>query len=283
MVDPAATDERHALDTKSVAKHRTVNTPSAATAALVLAAIPAAAWRTLTTGAIAVNALDAALLIGVGLAMAYGLLRDLGRAATIVAAGAVAASLSLALVFYVGAIEVLVLGWSEPWLGRPDAALSAMPAVAFLHAYVISLRLASHRSAEHADASDSRTHLPPHAWSAIGWSGLFAAGLFVMGALGDLDLRRFGWLTALSVLASAAFTILLMSLVTSREGSSATEPHAVTPKPHFSPAPATAETPAVETRQASPIRIVHVDTAMAPANAALRAKLRGLRVAARGD
>jgi len=162
----------------------------------------------------------------VRMAMAAGLaalalcawrLRSAKVAATVMAVGALAAGLSLAIVFYCGAFEVLGLGQPQPRMGTLDAVLTALPAVAYVLGLSIALQgVAYYRYCRNKHGLNGAVERAlsvswfPTAVSAVA----MAVGLAVLCINDILPIKRFGVLGAIAVLLTAltAFGVLAVLL-----------------------------------------------------------------------
>jgi predicted RND superfamily exporter protein len=147
-----------------------------------------------------------ALLSGVvGLAIAYGCLRNLKVTSVVVAVGAISAAVSLALVYYFGVIETLVLSRSAPFYGTMDAVLMSMPALV----YVLGVSGAIHfinyyRESRVAGGLKGAVERAVRgAWIPCGLVALTAAIGFGSLITSDIvPIRKFGGFSAAGILAT---------------------------------------------------------------------------------
>jgi predicted RND superfamily exporter protein len=149
----------------------------------------------------------------VGLSIAYWCFRNARLTAAVVAVGAISAVLSLAIVFYFGVFEVLVLGLPTPVYGAMDAVLMSMPALV----YVLGVSGAIHFVNYYRDvratsgvegAVERAVRL---AWLPCGLVALTAAVGFGSLITSDIvPIRKFGGFSAVAILASLCvlFTML---------------------------------------------------------------------------
>lgn len=153
----------------------------------------------------------AAGLVGVGLCMWR--LRSVQLTALVMAVGAAAAGLSLAIVFYFGAFEVLGLGLAQPRMGMLDAVLTALPAIAYvlgLSAAIHAINYYRHARREHGLAGAAERAF------AMGWAPTalaataMAAGLAALCVNDILPIKRFGLFSAIAV---AATTVALFGIL----------------------------------------------------------------------
>lgn len=149
----------------------------------------------------------------VGVSLAYWCLRSVKLTGIVFAVGVISAGMSLAIVFYFGVFEVLVLGMAERHLGTVDAILMSMPAVV----YVLGLSGAIHTVNYYRDARrDHGLHGAAEKAVKMGWGPCALAALTTAVGLGSLytsdilPIKKFGMFTAIAVIGTVAvlFTIL---------------------------------------------------------------------------
>ncbi len=155
----------------------------------------------------------AALAGLIGFAVSYWCFRSLQVTAIVVTVGVLSAVMSLAIVFYYGIVEVMLLGADQPQLGTLDAFLILMPAVV----YVLGLSGAIHIVNYYRGARREKG-LWGAAEAAVrqGWLPCTLAALTTAVVLGSLvtsdilPIKKFGFFTLLAELATIAilFTIL---------------------------------------------------------------------------
>ncbi len=150
-------------------------------------------------------------LLGIGLA--YWCFRDLKLTLVVFAGAGLSAGLSLAIVYYFGVFEVLVLGRDRPMYGSVDAILMSMPAVV----YVLALSGGIHLVNYYRDERDAhgRVGAIERAVS-VSWAPCALAAFTTAVGLGSLaasdivPIKKFGMFTASGVLATVG---MLFSLV----------------------------------------------------------------------
>ncbi len=149
----------------------------------------------------------------VGLVLAYACFRSVRLTGIVLVVAGLSAGASLAMVFYFGAFEVLVMGAPAPRLGKLDAILMSMPAVV----YVLSLSGAIHLVNYYRDAVQVggrrgaveravRMALVPCALASL----TTAIGLASLATSDILPIEKFGVFSAIGVIAALA---LLFSIV----------------------------------------------------------------------
>lgn len=149
----------------------------------------------------------------VGLAIAYYCFRNIKLTLAVVAVGAISAALSLAMVFYFGAFEKLVLGRATPIYGAMDAVLMSMPALV----YVLGVSGAIHFVNYYRDvrASSGIKGAVEKAFS-LAWIPCSLVALTTAVGFGSLvtsdivPIRKFGGFSAAAIMASLG--VLFMSL-----------------------------------------------------------------------
>ncbi len=149
----------------------------------------------------------------VGFALSYWCFRSFKVTSIVFAIGVLSAGMSLAVVFYFGILEVMVLGSDRPRLGTVDAILMSMPAVV----YVLGLSGAIHIVNYYRDARREQG-LKGAAEAAVrhGWWPCTLAAFTTAVGLGSLytsdilPIKKFGLFTGISVLGTVVvlFTIL---------------------------------------------------------------------------
>jgi predicted RND superfamily exporter protein len=149
----------------------------------------------------------------VGLGLSYWCFRSMKLTSVVFAVGVISAGMSLAIVFYFGIFEVLILGRHAPRLGTVDAILMSMPAVV----YVLGLSGAIHTVNYYRDAR-RESGLTGAAEIAVrlGWWPCTLAAFTTAVGLGSLytsdilPIKKFGLFTALAVMATVGilFTVL---------------------------------------------------------------------------
>lgn len=149
----------------------------------------------------------------VGFALSYWCFRSFKVTSVVFAIGVLSAGMSLAVVFYFGILEVMVLGSDRPRLGTVDAILMSMPAVV----YVLGLSGAIHIVNYYRDARREQG-LKGAAEAAVrhGWWPCTLAAFTTAVGLGSLytsdilPIKKFGLFTGISVLGTVVvlFTIL---------------------------------------------------------------------------
>lgn len=152
-----------------------------------------------------------------GIVLAYTCFRSLRLTGLVLLVGVLSAGASLAMVFYFGVFEVLVLGIDEPRLGKLDAILMSMPAVV----YVLGLSGAIHIINYYRDAVDEggrcgavertiKMALLPCGVAAF----TTAIGLASLASSDILPIEKFGIFSAVGVMLSFAllFTVLPVAL-----------------------------------------------------------------------
>ncbi len=149
----------------------------------------------------------------VGLTLAYLCFRSKRVTGMVLAMAVASAMLSLALVFYWGVIEVFLLGYTTPRLGRLDAVMMSMPAVV----YVLGLSGAIHLVNYYRDAIDEGgregavERAVSMAWVPCGLAALTTAlGLASLGTSDILPIKKFGIFTAAAVVGTL---VLLYTVV----------------------------------------------------------------------
>ncbi|WP_442481830.1 efflux RND transporter permease subunit [Aeoliella sp. SH292] len=149
----------------------------------------------------------------VGMVLAYACFRSVRLTALVLVVGIFSAGASLAMVFYFGAFEVLLLGSDEPRLGKLDAILMSMPAVV----YVLGLSGAIHMINYYRDAEDvggRRGAVERAVKMALMPCGLAAfttaIGLASLATSDILPIEKFGVFSAIGVMLSL---ILLFTIV----------------------------------------------------------------------
>ena len=149
----------------------------------------------------------------VGVVLSYWCFRSFKLTSIVFAVGVLSAGMSLAVVFYFGIFEVVVLGLTKPYLGTVDAILMSMPAVV----YVLGLSGAIHIVNYYRDAR-RETGLEGAAESAVnlGWAPCALAAFTTAVGLGSLytsdilPIKKFGMFTAIAVMGTVGvlFTVL---------------------------------------------------------------------------
>ncbi len=149
----------------------------------------------------------------VGLALSYWCFRSVRLTGIVFAVGVLSAGMSLAIVFYFGIAEVILLGMQKPRLGTVDAILMSMPAVV----YVLGLSGAIHIVNYYRDARrDTGLHGAAETAVKLGWGPCTLAAFTTAVGLGSLytsdilPIKKFGMFTAGAVLLTVVvlFTIL---------------------------------------------------------------------------
>lgn len=149
----------------------------------------------------------------VGVSLAYWCLRSVKLTGIVFAVGVISAGMSLAVVFYFGVFEVVVLGLQKPHLGTVDAILMSMPAVV----YVLGLSGAIHTVNYYRDARrDYGLQGAAERAVKMGWWPCTLAAFTTAVGLGSLytsdilPIKKFGMFTAIAVLGTVVilFTIL---------------------------------------------------------------------------
>ncbi|MGI9456420.1 MAG: MMPL family transporter, partial [Aeoliella sp.] len=155
----------------------------------------------------------------VGLVLAYACFRSVKLTGMVLLTATFAAAASLALVFYFGAFEVLVLGAKSPRLGKLDAILMSMPAVV----YVLSLSGAIHLVNYYRDARASAgrrgavERAVRMAWMPCALAAFTTAiGLASLGSSDILPIEKFGVFSAIGVLAALGLLFSLVPVVLHR-------------------------------------------------------------------
>ncbi|QDT67283.1 Multidrug resistance protein MexB [Planctomycetes bacterium MalM25] len=149
----------------------------------------------------------------VGIALAYACFRSLYLTGMVFWAAGASAGMSLALVYWFGGFEKLLLGLDQPRLGKADAILMSMPAVV----YVLALSGAIHLVNYYRDE-----RLAHGLWGAVeravkvAWGPCLlaaittAVGLGSLGASDILPIQKFGIFSAIGVLVAV---LLLFSIL----------------------------------------------------------------------
>ncbi len=149
----------------------------------------------------------------VGFALSYWCFRSLKLTSIVFTVGVLSAGMSLAIVFYFGIIEVVVMGLKSPHLGSVDAILMSMPAVV----YVLGLSGAIHIVNYYRDAR-RESGVAGAAETAVkfGWGPCALAAFTTAVGLGSLytsdilPIKKFGMFTAIAVMTTVGvlFTVL---------------------------------------------------------------------------
>lgn len=149
----------------------------------------------------------------VGIALAYACFRSFKLTAMVFWAAGASAGMSLALVYWFGGFEKLLMGLDQPRLGKADAILMSMPAVV----YVLALSGAIHLVNYYRDE-----RLAHGLWGAVeravkvAWGPCLlaafttAVGLGSLGASDILPIQKFGVFSAIGVLVAV---VLLFSIL----------------------------------------------------------------------
>jgi predicted RND superfamily exporter protein len=155
-----------------------------------------------------------ALLSGlVGLGIAYGCLRNLKLTAVVVAVGGISAAVGVAIVYYFGVFETLIMGRDTPFYGTMDAILMSMPALV----YVLGVSGAIHfvnyyrESRVAGGVSGAVERAVRAAWVPCGMVALTAAIGFGSLVTSDIvPIRKFGGFSAAGIMATMGvlFTVL---------------------------------------------------------------------------
>ena len=162
-------------------------------------------------------------------------LRSVKLAAIVVGVGAISAGMSLAIVFYFGVFERLIMGTPTPQLGRVDALLMSLPVVAFVVAIAVALRLIHTYRQESSEegASGAVERAVRRDWPASAVAGaVTGVGLAVLYYFCELaPLERFGIFAGITLLAAVGLTVLVVPVAlhrfppaTTREQSSIATP-----------------------------------------------------------
>jgi predicted RND superfamily exporter protein len=155
----------------------------------------------------------------VGMVLAYACFRSVRLTALVLVVGIFSAGASLAMVFYFGAFEVLVMGIDEPRLGKLDAILMSMPAVV----YVLGLSGAIHMINYYRDAEDvggRRGAVERAVKMALMPCGLAAfttaIGLASLATSDILPIEKFGVFSAIGVMLSLVLLFTIVPVVLHR-------------------------------------------------------------------
>lgn len=155
----------------------------------------------------------------VGMVLAYACFRSVRLTALVLVVGIFSAGASLAMVFYFGAFEVLVMGSDEPRLGKLDAILMSMPAVV----YVLGLSGAIHMINYYRDAEDvggRRGAVERAVKMALMPCGLAAfttaIGLASLATSDILPIEKFGVFSAIGVMLSLGLLFTIVPVVLHR-------------------------------------------------------------------
>ena len=150
----------------------------------------------------------------VGISLSFWCFRSFKLTGIVFAVGVLSAGMSLAFVFYFGAlVEVWGLGMDAPRLGTVDAILMSMPAVV----YVLGLSGAIHIVNYYRDARrEGGLHGAAEAAVRFGWAPCTLAAFTTAVGLGSLytsdilPIKKFGMFTAIAVMGTVAvlFTVL---------------------------------------------------------------------------
>jgi predicted RND superfamily exporter protein len=161
----------------------------------------------------------APLAVILGAALCYWRLRSGRLTAIVVGIGAASAAVCLALVFYCGIFEVLLIGRPAPQWGVLDAVLMAAPAIVYLIAISAALHAANYylqaRSDDGVPGAAERTVIRgfrPTALAALA----AAAAIAALAGSDVVPLQRFGLVTAASILAMAGLLYGIMPMVLHR-------------------------------------------------------------------
>ena len=155
----------------------------------------------------------------VGLVLAYACFRNVRLTGIVLVVASLAAAASLAMVFYFGAFEALVLGATSPRLGKLDAILMSMPAVV----YVLSLSGAIHMVNYYRDAVQVggrrgaveravRMALVPCALASL----TTAIGLASLASSDILPIEKFGVFSAIGVMVALALLFAIVPVALHR-------------------------------------------------------------------
>ncbi len=143
----------------------------------------------------------------VGLFLSYWCLRSWTLTLIVFAVGVISAALSLAVVYYFGLFEILVLGLAEADFGTADAILMSMPAVV----YVLGLSGAIHIINYYRDAvQETGRHGAAEKAIRYGWLPCTLAAITTAVGLGSLYLsditpiKKFGIFSATGVMGTLA-------------------------------------------------------------------------------
>jgi predicted RND superfamily exporter protein len=155
----------------------------------------------------------------IGLTLCYWRLGSAWLTAIVFGVGVASAAASLAIVFYVGAFEVLMLQRPAPQWGVLDAVVMALPAVIFLIAISAALHAANYYlQARHVDgmagAAENmvRRGLRPTLIAAMA----AALALAAFTANDIVPIQRFGLLAAVSIAVTAALVYGVMPMLVHR-------------------------------------------------------------------
>ncbi len=149
----------------------------------------------------------------VGFGLSYWCFRSVKVTIIVFAIGVLSAGMSLAIVFYFGIVEVMVLGADRPRLGTVDAILMSMPAVV----YVLGLSGAIHIVNYYRDARREQG-LKGAAEAAVrhGWWPCTLAAFTTAVGLGSLytsdilPIKKFGLFTGIAVLGTVGVLFALL-------------------------------------------------------------------------
>lgn len=149
----------------------------------------------------------------VGISLAYLCFRSRKLTAMVFWTAGASAGMSLALVYWFGGFERLVMGLDEPHLGQADAILMSMPAVV----YVLALSGAIHLVNYYRDE-----RLEHGAWGAVeravkvAWAPCLlasfttAVGLGSLGTSDILPIQKFGIFSAIGVMVASGLLFCIM-------------------------------------------------------------------------
>ncbi len=150
--------------------------------------------------------LSLAAIVGLGGAgLCYWRLRSVRLTVIVIAVAGASAGLSLAVVSYMGAFEVMALGRATPAWGGLDAVLMVMPAIVYLIAISAALHLLNYYRHAQRDPGLARAAAAAENAAAMGWRPAAiaaiatAAGLATLATTDLVPLQKFGVFTALSV------------------------------------------------------------------------------------
>ncbi|TWT88669.1 putative efflux pump membrane transporter TtgB [Pseudobythopirellula maris] len=152
----------------------------------------------------------------VGLALTYFCFRSLRLTGLALGVAIAGAALCLAMVYYAGAFEVLVLGLPSPRLGVADAVLMSAPAVVYVLALSGAVHLINYYREERA--SHGRHGAVERAIASAGLPCVLAAlttavGLVSLATSDVLPIKKFGLFTSCAVVASVGLLLAVSAAV----------------------------------------------------------------------
>ncbi|MEX2172441.1 MAG: MMPL family transporter [Pirellulales bacterium] len=155
----------------------------------------------------------------VGFGLCYWCFRSWKLALLVFSVAVLSAGMSLALVFYYGVFEVLVLGKAAPRYGTMDAILMSMPAVVYVLGLSGAIHLVNYyRDArfEHGVAGAAERAVKAGWWPTFLCAFTTAVGLFSLATSDIIPIKKFGIFTGIAVVVTVGILMAILPIALHR-------------------------------------------------------------------